>query len=187
MNQKNKIIAESMEQLSQSIQWRDIAEFSNYEISSSGLIRNKRTGRIMKVFNKGRNYPTVALFKDGKTFQRFIHRLVAFAYVPNDNPGVDTDVHHIDENKMNYQPSNLVWGTQAGNINDYIERHRGNTHIDRMKKTLSSPVVLLDYSGTVLQEFDTPQATGYHCKEFYQCLKNQVPFRGDLYVYKDNK
>lgn len=183
---KNDNNAETMEKLKSNVQWRDITEFSNYEISSSGLIRNKKTGRIMKAFTKGRNYPTVALFKNGKTFQRFIHRLMAYAYVPNDNPTEHTDVHHKDENKMNYAPENLMWGNQAMNIRDYIERHYGNTHIDRMKKTLSNPVVLLDSAGHVIEQYDSPQATGYHCKEFYQCLKNQVPFRGSLYVYKED-
>lgn len=184
---KNDNYAEMMEKLNSNVQWRNIAEFSNYEISSSGLVRNKKTGRIMKAFTKGRKYPTVALFKNGKTVQRFIHRLVAFAYVPNDNPTENTDVHHKDENKMNYDPQNLVWGNQAENINDYIKRHHGNTHIDRMKKTLSNPVVRVDSAGHVIEEYETPQGTGYHCREFYQCLKNQVPFRGSLYVYKENR
>lgn len=187
MGKKNDTIADTREQLSYSMQWRDVAEIDKYEISSTGLVRNKLTGKIMKAFTKGRNYPTVALFKDGKTIQRFIHRLVAFAYVPNSNPETDTAVHHKDENKMNYNPENLMWSNQAKNIADYIEKHLGNTHIDRMIKTLSSPVVLVDLNGHVIESFETPQATGFHCKEFYQCLQNHIPFRGNLYVYKEDR
>lgn len=134
-------------------------------------------------FTKNRHYPTVALSKDGKTIQQFVHRLVAKAFVPNE---FQCDiVHHIDENKMNFRFGNLEWTSQAHNVADYIERHAGNTHIDRAKRTLGSPVLEINMNGDFIEKFITPQRTGYHCKEYYDCLKKHIPFRGSLFIYED--
>lgn len=95
-------------------------------------------------------------------------------------------VHHKDEDKMNPRADNLEWTNLAENVADYMTRHKGNTHIDRARRTLSSPIVELDQEGNVIAEYKTPQATGYHCKELYKCLKKHTPFRGRIFRYKDD-
>ena len=37
-------------------EWKSIAEFPNYEISSLGNVKNKNTGRILKAANNGGYY-----------------------------------------------------------------------------------------------------------------------------------
>lgn len=164
--------------------WRDIAEAPAYKISNTGIIANKKTGHVMKIFIKGRKYPTVALFNYGRTIQRFVHRLVAFAFILNDDPDWDTVVHHKDSNPMNFRWDNLTWCSQFYNVWISHKKNVGDTNIDRMKKTLCSPVVELDMDRNVICEYKTPQGTGYHCKELYRCLKAKIPFRGKLYLYK---
>lgn len=168
------------------IKWKEIKEVPEYVISNTGIVINKRTMKIMKIFTKNRNYPTVALFTNGKTIQRFVHRLVAFAFVPNLYPHINKIVHHIDEDKMNYRADNLMWSNQGKNVASYITNHKGDTHIDRMKITLGSPILEFDWTGKIINEYSTPQGTGYHCKELYKCIKNHIPFRGHLFVYKDD-
>ena len=168
----------------ENIVWRDITEIDKYEISNTGIVRNKKRGNIIKQITKNRNYPTVALSKNGKCVQRFIHRLVALEYVENDDKEENTKVHHRDENKMNYRVDNLVWSTQYKNIQDYMERHKGDTNIEHMKKTLCSPIIQIDMDGNKIAEFNTPAGSGYHCKEFYKCMKNHIPFRGSIFLYK---
>ncbi|WP_176494661.1 NUMOD4 domain-containing protein [Anaerocolumna aminovalerica] len=166
------------------ILWMDVEELNGrYEVSNTGIVRNKKSRRLMKIFNRN-GYLAVALFDGKKSIQRFVHRLVAIAFLPNPNPEIFDKVHHRDEDKINAHVSNLEWTTQSDNIYDYHERHIGDTNIDRMRKTLSSPVVELDTHGNIICEYSTPQATGYHSKEFYKCLKSQIPYRGRLYVYK---
>ena len=46
-----------------------------------------------------------------KTENKLIHRLVATAFVTNDDPIHKTQVNHIDENKMNNSSDNLEWCT----------------------------------------------------------------------------
>ena len=45
-----------------------------------------------------------------------VHRLVAIAFVDNDDPQNKTIVNHIDGNKSNNNADNLEWVTQAGNV-----------------------------------------------------------------------
>ena len=34
-------------------EWKDILDYENYEVSNLGNVRNKKTGRILKSYNKG--------------------------------------------------------------------------------------------------------------------------------------
>lgn len=80
----------------------------NYEVSSMGQLRNKRTQKVRNVPMLTK-YPKVKLrcHKDTETID--LHRLIAMALVPNDDPIVKTDVIHLDRNTHNNSVSNLKW------------------------------------------------------------------------------
>lgn len=58
-------------------------------------------------------YRTVALTRNGKTEQRYIHRIVAEAYIPN--PQNLPYINHKDEDKTNNFVGNLEWCTASYN------------------------------------------------------------------------
>ena len=91
--------------------WKDIANYDNYEVSSFGRVRNKKTGRILKQANMG-GYYGVGLSKiKTKTFQ--VHRLVAENFIENlENKA---HVNHKDKNSLNNHLSNLEWNTPKEN------------------------------------------------------------------------
>ena len=64
----------------------------------------------VRINNRG--YATVRIA--GKT--KMIHRLVAEYYCRNSNPVANTQVNHLDGNKLNNHYSNLEWCTQQENL-----------------------------------------------------------------------
>lgn len=81
----------------------------DYEITRSGDVINKNTGRVLKGVPNNKGYLRVCIV--GKL--RFIHRLVAEKYVPN--PFNKSQVNHIDGNKHNNSADNLEWVTNLEN------------------------------------------------------------------------
>ncbi len=63
--------------------WRAVGVFTNYEVSSVGRVRNRKTERVLKPSEGGGGYLQVSLYKDGVQSCRIIHKLVAEAFVDN--------------------------------------------------------------------------------------------------------
>lgn len=85
-------------------------KLSKYEVSNLGRIRTAATHYIRKQ-SKIHDYSTIHLSQDdgiAKTYR--VHKLVALAFIPNDNPK-KTIVDHIDRNKSNNTAKNLRWVT----------------------------------------------------------------------------
>lgn len=83
--------------------WLTIVNHPNYEVSSLGNVRNKRTGRmLLPQLNYQHGYLRVCI--DGKRY--YVHRLVASVFYDGDIDG--KDVNHIDGNKRN----NAIWNLE---------------------------------------------------------------------------
>ena len=87
--------------------WAIIDENNNYEVSTYGRVRRISTGKILKGGNHKR-YITVALHSNGIRSDRYVHRLVAQAFIPNDNPEEKKYVNHLDHNIQNNYVENLI-------------------------------------------------------------------------------
>ena len=105
--------------------WRDIEEFEGaYQVSDDGQVRNAKSGTILcqKYAGSRVKYPIVVLCTssiksfDGKPkyVRRYVHRLVAGAFVPNTNN--KPEVNHIDSNPLNNRAQNLEWVTHTENM-----------------------------------------------------------------------
>lgn len=82
--------------------WRDIRDHPHYEVSNTGSVRNRKSGRLLKSWaNKPNGYAQVEL--DGK--KCLVHRLVADAFFSG---GSDFRVEHIDGNRSNNELGNLL-------------------------------------------------------------------------------
>lgn len=115
-------------------QWATVSGFEGlYEVSDFGRVRSCERDcmdatsgkKNRKVFNKlieghddGHGYLQVQLNKDGKTYVKYIHRLVAEAFIPN--PENKPEVNHKDGKKFHNEASNLEWCTRPENIQHSI-------------------------------------------------------------------
>ena len=143
MTNENTRIGEAMEE------WRTVVidgeVWDNYEVSNLGRVRSlnfKRTGemKILQPCIVNGGYLQVGLTKDGKRKRYLVHRLVAFAFIENDDIKNKTDVNHLNEIKTDNRVENLEWTTHLDNV------HYG-TRTERMRASkLKAKVRFLTYS-----------------------------------------
>lgn len=95
-----------------------------YEVSDLGQVRRAipgtgtRVGRILKANQLPNGYMHVAPAIDGKNYNRYIHRLVAEAFI---GPCPDShEVNHRDGDKTNNRADNLEYVTRTGNMQHAI-------------------------------------------------------------------
>ena len=89
--------------------WKELKDYSNYEISSFGNLRNKNTKKHLKLSSKGGYFGTCIKNNNSERKSMKIHRLVALTFIPN--PENKYTVNHKDHNKSNNNINNLEWAT----------------------------------------------------------------------------
>lgn len=101
--------------------WKDIQGYEGlYQISNLGRVKSlnynhTRKERILKPIKNLNGYLQVNLSKKGKNIYS-IHRLVAQAFIPNEDL-FKTEINHKDENKINNNVNNLEWVDHKSNMN----------------------------------------------------------------------
>ncbi len=84
-----------------------------YAITSCGKVWSYRSKKFLKPIITKNGYYMVRLIVDYKVEHKYIHRLVAEAYIPNFN-NYDT-IDHIDGNKEHNYVNNLQWMMRGNN------------------------------------------------------------------------
>lgn len=115
------------------LEWRDIQDFPDYQISNTGLVKSFKVTKNGRLVNGGEmtsGYRYVRLTKNGKVFNRSIHRLLAIAFI--DNPNNYEDVNHINGNKLDNNVKNLEWCTRSDNC-----KHSCINKLSKVKLTVN--------------------------------------------------
>lgn len=129
------------------VKWMPIAGYEGrYEVSTLGQVKNQN-GIILKQSIKPGTatcYKTVCLSKGGVQKKKYVHRLVAQAFI--DNPDNLPMINHKDEDGTNNLVSNLEWCTSAYNANygtakeRRVRKIRGIPHTAEHKEKIASSV-----------------------------------------------
>jgi hypothetical protein len=101
-------------------QWRNIKDYEGlYQVSNEGRVKslnyNKTKKEKILKCGKASGYLQVQLCKNGKRIWKYVHRLVAEAFL--ENPNHYKEVNHKDECKENNHVENLEWCDRSYNIN----------------------------------------------------------------------
>jgi len=97
--------------------YRVIPNYPRYAISQSGVVINIATNQIVKQEPDSHGYTSVYVRVPDRGCNAWVkhHRLMAMAWVDNDDHAANCIVNHLDGVKTNNAPSNLEWTTVAGN------------------------------------------------------------------------
>lgn len=93
--------------------WKKVKDYTNYEISNTGKIRNIKLNKELKL-SSNTGYFYIYLSENNKRKKGYIHRLVANAFLEKTNNKLV--VNHKDGNKGNNNVENLEWITQGENV-----------------------------------------------------------------------
>lgn len=105
--------------------WKDVVGYEGlYQVSNLGRVKSvertlnngyKWQEKILKLTKKPRGYLRVHLCKNGTCRDEFVHRLVAIAFIPNDDIFATT-VNHKNEDKTDNRVENLEWLSLGDNL-----------------------------------------------------------------------
>ena len=141
-----------------------------YKVCNGGChVISCRTGNILSQYTRSDGYKDVRMSEDfskdvSKNYA--VHRLVAYAFIGNENPNLVID--HQDNNRGNNHVSNLRFVTHSEN----------NTNRDKSTYR-SKPIQMLDDSGEVVEEFEsiTSVMSKYphmHTFQICECLRGDT-------------
>lgn len=114
--------------------WAYISGFPEYMVSNKGRVWSKKTSCFLKPKRLDRQgHLGVCLLKNGVHYYKYIHRLVAEAFIPN--PHDLPVVRHLYDDRTQNAEDDLAWGTQRDNYFDALTNGTAYvlTDVDREK------------------------------------------------------
>lgn len=176
-------------------QWKDIIGYEGlYQVSNLGNVKSlnyNHTGkeRILKKYKGQDGYLRNNLCKDGEIKHMLNHRLVAQAFIPNDDL-FKTEINHKDENKTNNCLENLEWCTSKENCN-YGSRNERMVKAQINHPNKSKQVVQYSLDGVFLKTWQSiheiERQLGFANQNIIRCCKGKYKTSyGFIWKYKND-
>lgn len=146
--------------------WKSILEKPWYMVSDTGRVRNTRTGHYLTPSKNNSGYYTVSLGRD--TPGRFIHRLVAEAFVDGCEPGLD--VNHKNGDKTDNRRDNLEWCTRRDNVKHAFAIGLAKGHKPPNAGTPPKQVRIVETGQVYESQAECARAVGGSVGAISQCL-----------------
>jgi hypothetical protein len=96
--------------------WKDVPGYPQFQASTLGVLRNKRSGNILRGSLHPSNYIYVTM-KGSKV----MHKIIASTWIPNDDPKNKTIVEHINKDTTDNRVINLRWTTRKESRKNQIK------------------------------------------------------------------
>ena len=183
-------------------EWKDVKGYEGYyQVSNTGQVRsvertvtNSRSRRckpfdrviksqILRQYKRPKEpgyYLFVVLQKDHKRNYVCVHRLVAEAFIPNDNK--KPFINHIDGDKSNNNVGNLEWVTQRENVDHAIKAGLSNPGAYRKKKVIRSDGKIFESVTEAAKSSGSCVADVSKC-----CLGKRKSTNGYSFKYEEEK
>lgn len=152
--------------------WKDIQGYEGlYKISNMGNVlslkyRHHDREKLLTLRTDINGYKDVCLTKDRIETHKKVHRLVAEAFIENDNPE-RTFVNHIDGNKSNNNVDNLEWCTRSENMLHAYKTGLMPKHVPKIKNR--KKVKCLETNTTYESLTEASEKLGIHISKISQC------------------
>ena len=163
--------------------WKKVPfeEYENiYLISSSGRLKNRKTGRIHAINLDSDGYPHYLLCSKNKRKAITAHRLVALAFI--ENPMNLPCINHKDEDKTNNSVENLEWCTVKYNNSYGAKPQRvGDKNSRPVAQMLNGEILALYKNSKVAQK-----ETGVDFSKIRMCCRGVRKHAGG-YEWKELK
>lgn len=161
---------------------KKINNFDNYSIDINGTVWNDIRNKPLKASDNGNGYMRVSLHKEGekKTYTKYIHQLLAEAFIPN--PNNLTFVDHIDTDRKNNNIDNLRWVTSKENTNNplTLEKIHLNNHQKKQKQIVAYKENEILYFNSII---DASEKLGILKSSICNCLNGRSKTSGG-YMWK---
>lgn len=134
--------------------WKDVPGYEGlYQVSNLGRVKSlpKKGGwsqaKILRPRYDRNGYNRVGLYKNGKSNEAKVHRLVATVFLGKAPEG-KTTINHKDGNHSNNCVDNLEWASQLEN----------NLHSIHILKNRYVPVARYSMDGHIIKEYESVTA-----------------------------
>lgn len=148
--------------------FRVIPNYTDYAISEDGVVIDIRDNKEITVKHTVNKYPTVLIYDPDKGFYKnvLVHRLVALAWLENDDYFGKPIVNHIDGNKENFHASNLEWCSYSHNSRHAFKIGlNGSPKKYKVRDIYSSEVKTFESFRDLCEEIGLPRGTKFHDKD----------------------
>ena len=157
------------------LEWREYPYDSDIMVSNTGRVLSYKSGKCHELTpsDNGRGYLTVSL---GIRNPKYIHRLVAETFLPNENKY--PEVNHIDGNKKNNNVSNLEWCTI-----EYNKRHACKNGLNISQK----PIRIVETGEVFISQNECARRIGGTASGIHDCRSGRhSTHRGYHFEFQDD-
>lgn len=125
--------------------WKRVWDLPDYWVSNKGRVWSSISERFLDGTVVGKGYIDFTLYNGKQKIRRYLHRLLAEAFIPN--PHNYPNVRHLDDDPGNNELENLAWGSQLDNVRDCINnghfRYFTRDDIAKANEARRTPVVAI--------------------------------------------